>query len=169
MSGCSRSALTHRETGEHSPVGQRHFVAAHATVAALTGLSETNKTFAPGKASTPVSGQTARRRARATTFSFKLDQAATVTVTIQRKGSGRRVRHACKPPSNRLRHNAKCTLYTTVATLARTAHAGLNKLEFTGRVRGRVLRPAQYQALFSTTDAAGSSRPQAITFTIAAR
>ena len=127
-----------------------------AMLATLTGLSETNKTFAPGSASTPLTGLTAKAHKRGTTFAFTLDQAATVTVEIERKGSGRRVRSTCKPNSKRLHHKPKCTLYTTVATLTRSGHAGLNKLAFSGRIRGKALKPGHYRAVFATTDSAGN-------------
>jgi hypothetical protein len=141
-----------------------------AAIAKLTGLSETNAIFAPARASTTLNGQTAKRhRSHGTTFSFSLDQAATVTVQIQRKGVGRRVRHTCKPAGKSLRRKPKCTLYTTATTLKRTGHAGLNKLAFTGRIGGKALKPGSYQAVFEATNAAGTSRAQAIAFVVVAR
>ena len=141
-----------------------------ATIAKLTGLSETNRTFAPASASTPLTGLTAKRHHnRGTTFSFTLDQAATVTVQIQRKGSGRLVHHACVPASKTTRRKPKCPLYTTAATLARTGHAGLNKLAFTGRIGRKALKPGDYQAVFTATHPAGSSTAQAIAFVLLAR
>ena len=85
---------------------------------------------------------------------------------IERKGSGRRVGGNCKPNSKRLHHKPKCALYTTVATLTRTGHAGLNKLRFTGRIRGKALKAGHYRAVFATTDSAGVSQPTAISFTV---
>ena len=51
----------------------------------------------------------------------------------------------------------------------RTAHAGLNTVPFTGRIRGKALKPGRYQAVFTATNAAGTSGPQAIAFTIVKR
>jgi hypothetical protein len=140
-----------------------------ATIATLSGLSETNSVFAVAGTSTPLTGTTAKRHKRGTAFSFQLDQPAMVTVTIQRKLKGRRVGRACKPNSRRLRHKPKCTRLVTAATLARTGHAGLNRISFSGRVNGRALSPARYQAAFLTTDAAGASRPVALSFRIVRR
>jgi PKD repeat protein len=145
-----------------------------ATIATISHLSETNKTFAPTQTSTPLSGQTASRRRskrhpRGTTFSFALDQIAAVAVKIEREDSGRRVGHTCKASSKRLRHRPKCTRYSTVATLARQGHAGINRVGFTGRIRGGALKPGRYRAVFTATDAAGTSAPRTITFTIVAQ
>jgi hypothetical protein len=142
-----------------------------ARIASLAGLSETNRVFAPEGTSTPLTGVTSKRHAhphakRGTTFSFSLDQSATIIAQIQRTGSGRRARHTCVGNSKRLRRKPRCTIYTTVATLTRSAHAGLNKLPFSGRIGGKALTPGRYRALFTATNAAGTSKEQAISFTI---
>ena len=140
-----------------------------ATVARITSLSETNSTFAAASASTPLTGRTARRHQRGTTFSFSLDQPATVTVTIQRISAGRLVSRACKPATRARRHKPKCTLSTVVATLTRTGHRALNKLPFTGRIRNKALSPGRYQASFTAADSAGTSKPLTIAFSIVKR
>ncbi len=154
------TSSTGTATGTETPI---------ARAATLAGLSETNKTFAPAASSTPLTGHTARRHKRGTVFSFTLDQTATVAVQIQRIGTGRRAHRTCKAARRRLRHSPKCTIYTTVATLTRSGHAGLNKLPFTGRIAGKALNPGRYRALFSVNDAAGASKAQGIAFTIVAK
>ncbi len=136
------------------------------TVAKLSPLSETNSTFAAGSASTPVTGHSAREHPRGTTFSFRLDQPATVTVKLRRASAGRRVHGTCKPATRKLRHRPRCTHYTTEATLTRSSHAGPNQLPFTGRIRGKALRPGHYHAVFTAKDSAGTSSPRTIAFTI---
>jgi DNA-binding beta-propeller fold protein YncE len=144
-------------------------VSSVAAAPSLVGLSETNSTFAPAKGSTPVTGQTAKRHKRGTTFTFSLDEPASVTVQIQRKAPGRRVRHVCKRSSKKLHRKPRCTLYSSLATLTRTGHAGANKLPFTARIQGRALKPGHYRALFSAANAVGSSPSETITFTVVAR
>jgi hypothetical protein len=139
------------------------------TRARISSMSETNSTFAPANASTPLTGQTARRHPRGTTFSFRLDQPATTSVKLQRVTVGRRVRRSCRLSTKPLRHNPKCARYTAIATLTRTAHAGLNKLPFTGRIRGKALRPGRYRAVFTATDTAGKSKPLTIGFVVVSR
>ncbi|MGZ4332243.1 MAG: hypothetical protein ACXVXL_30120 [Solirubrobacteraceae bacterium] len=140
-----------------------------ATVARITSLSETSSTFAAARASTPLTGRTARRHQRGTTFSFSLDQPATVTVSIQRISPGRLVRRACQPATRARRHKPRCTLHTTVATLTRTGHTAVNKLPFTGRISNKALSPGRYQARFTATDSAGTSKPLTIAFSIVKR
>jgi hypothetical protein len=143
---------------------------AGATKATISALGETNSTFTVGPASTPLSGRSAaRRHKRGTVFSFRLDQPATVRIAIQTRARGRRVGRACRAETRRLRHNPRCTRTITVATLTRTAHAGLNKVAFSGRIRGRALKPGHYQAAFTATDSAGASPPKTLSFTIVQR
>jgi hypothetical protein len=140
------------------------------TRATITTLSETNLVFAAGGSSTALSGQTAAaRHKRGTVFSFRLDQPATVTIAIRTKIAGRRVGRACRPANRSLRHKPACTRTVIVATLTRTAHAGLNRVAFTGRIRGRALTPGGYEAVFTATNAAGASRPGSLGFTLVKR
>jgi hypothetical protein len=138
-------------------------------VPTLSSLSETHATFAVGRASTQLTGTTARRHARGTVFSFKLDQAATVTIAIRASGPGRRSGKRCLAPSRRLRNKPRCTRTVTVATLTRTAHAGVNKVAFSGRLRGKALKPGAYVAVFTPSNTTGASPPGDLGFTIAAR
>jgi len=136
----------------------------------LSALGETNSVFVVGPSSTPLSGQTAQRRhKRGTVFSFRLDQPALVKIAITTKARGRRVGRSCRPDSRKLRHKPRCTRTITLATLVRVAHAGINKVPFSGRIRGRALKPGRYQARFTAIDSAGASRPKTLTFTIVRR
>jgi hypothetical protein len=156
----AQTSAPHRVDAAALPTG--------ATKAKISALGETNSTFTVGPASTPLSGRSAaRRHKRGTVFSFRLDQPATVKIAIQTRARGRRVRHTCKPDSRRLRHNPRCTRTITVARLTRTAHAGLNKVAFSGRIRGKALKPGHYQAAFTAIDSAGASPPKTLSFTIA--
>jgi hypothetical protein len=137
------------------------------TKATISSLGETNSTFTVGGSSTPLTGQTsATRHKQGTTFSFRLDQPATVKIAIQAKAKGRRVGRSCRPDSRKLRHRPRCTRTIIIATLTRTARAGLNKVPFTGRIRGKSLKPGRYQAVFTATDAAGASPSRSLGFAI---
>ncbi len=140
------------------------------TKATISALSESNSTFSVGPSSTPLTGATAaKRHKRGTVFSFQLDQEATVKIAIQTKKRGRRVGRSCRAPSRRLRHKPPCTRTITVATLTRSAHAGPNKVTFSGRVRGKALAPGRYQAIFTAVDSAGASPPKTLSLTIVRR
>jgi hypothetical protein len=138
--------------------------------ASLYSLSETNRTFAVGTASTPLTGQTAARHPRGTVFSFSLDKSATVTVSIQRRGAGRRVRGQCRAATLRLKREPKCARFAILRTLTRIARAGANTIPFSARFDGRALPPGSYRAIFTATDSAGvANAPQTLRFTIVTR
>jgi hypothetical protein len=140
------------------------------TEATISSLGETNSTFVVRGSSTPLTGQTAaQRHKKGTVFSFRLDQPATVKVGIQTKAGGRRVRRGCEPDSRNLRHKPRCIRTITIATLTRTARAGLNRVAFTGRIHGEALKAGRYQAVFRAVDSTGASPPKTLSFTIATR
>jgi uncharacterized delta-60 repeat protein len=141
--------------------------AASPTKAKLSFLHESNSVFAAGPSSTPLSAQSsAKRHKRGTVFSFRLDQAATVSIAIRRSLPGRRVGRRCRAAGHHLRHKPRCTRTVTVKTLIRSSHAGRNQLAFSGRFNGKALPPGRYQAVFTARDGAGASAAQTLTFTI---
>jgi hypothetical protein len=98
-----------------------------------------------------------------------LNWAATVKIVIERKAPGRRKGHGCRPPSRSLRRHPRCTRTVTTATLARAAHAGANSVPFTGRIKGKALKPGHYVAVFTASNSGGTSAGDALTFTIVPR
>jgi hypothetical protein len=137
------------------------------SLATLSSLAETNSIFA---VATPLSGQAAiKRHPKGTTFSFRLDQQATVKLAIQAAVRGRRVGRSCKRESRKLRKRPRCTRVLTVATLTRSGHTGLNKVAFSGRVGGKALKPGHYRARFTAVNVAGASPIRTLTFTIVNR
>jgi CSLREA domain-containing protein len=140
-----------------------------AMLANISALTETNSVFVVALSSTPLSATAAKHHNRGTVFAFRLDQAATVTIAIRTRAPGRRAGRSCKPDSRKLRHRPRCTRTITIATLTRAAHAGLDSVAFTGRIRGRALKPGRYTAVFNAIDGAGTSGPHALSFTIVKR
>jgi hypothetical protein len=140
-----------------------------ATKATLSHLGETNSVFVVGPISTPLTGRTAARHKKGTTFSFLLDQPATVRIAIQTKSRGRRVGHTCRAATRKLRHRPSCTRTIILATLTRTGHAGLNKVAFSGRIQGKALKRGRYQAVFTAIDSAGAASSETLSFTIVKR
>lgn len=138
--------------------------------ATISALRASNSTFTVGPSSTPLTGKASSvHHKRGTVFSFRLDQPATVTIAIQKETQGRRVGRSCRPYSRRLRHKPRCTRTITVATLTRSAHAGLNTVAFSGRVSGKALAPGGYQFAFIASDSAGASAPKTLSLTIVRR
>jgi hypothetical protein len=121
-----------------------------------------NPSFAPGSGSTPIRGNTAQRRRvpRGTVFSFRLNQEARVTIDILRKKAGRMVKRKCRKPTAKTRTKRKCDL-RVAPRLFRSAHAGENRVPFTGRIKRKALKPGRYVAVFTATGAGGKSKARA--------
>ena len=114
---------------------------ADTTAPRISRLRMTRRRFAVGRRRTPL---TARTR-RGTAFVFRLSEDARTTITISRKQRRRVV-------------------------LKRRTRAGTNRIAYTGRTRGRTLRPGRYRATVRAADAAGNrSAPKRITFTVRRR
>ena len=111
------------------------------TAPRISRLRMTRERFALGRRRTPL---TARVR-RGTAFVFRLSEDARTTITITRKRS-------------------------TVKLVRARTRTGVNRIAFTGRIRGRALRPGRYRATVRATDAAGNrSAPRRVTFTVVRR
>ena len=135
-----------------------------ATKPTISLLSETNRVFAVGRASTTISGRTAAARTmRGTVFSFVLDRSATVRIAIRAGGRGRR---GCRSGATKVRVTRRCMRATTVVTLTRSGHAGLNRVSFSGRIGRRALAPGGYEAAFTAINSAGSSSTATLHFRV---
>jgi 6-phosphogluconolactonase (cycloisomerase 2 family) len=122
--------------------------AAFDTLPALSGLSVTNRRFAAPSARP-------RRVRRGTAFRYRLSEAASVKFTIHRKASGRRVGGRCRPVTRRNRTRRRCVLYRRAGRIVAAGRQGTNRTRFSGKLRGRRLRPGPYRATAIATDSAG--------------
>ncbi|HTQ68764.1 MAG TPA: hypothetical protein VMI13_08750 [Solirubrobacteraceae bacterium] len=134
---------------------------------ALSGLSESNQVFRVGRGSTKPAGRISRVSPVGTVFSFALDQAAVVTVTFIREESGHLIGKSCVV-GRRGAGKPACIRSHVAMRLARRSRTGVNRLPFTGRVRGRALPPGAYRATFTAESLAGSSAPVSISFRVVA-
>jgi hypothetical protein len=127
----------------------------------------TRVVFAPARWSTPVVAKTAAAsRTRGTVFNFVLDRAATVTIAIRRRGTGRKLGRTCVARSKRTASKRACRRFTTVAKLTRASHTGLNHVPFSGRIRGKALTPGRYQAVFAARSGRTIGKARRIAFRI---
>jgi hypothetical protein len=112
--------------------------------------------------------ETAVKSARkGTTFKFGLSEAATVTFTIERKASGRRVKGKCARRTKSNAKRKKCDLFRRVTAFRASGSAGANGKKFSGRIGNITLKPASYRALLTAVDKAGNrSQPARIAFTV---
>ena len=137
----------------------------------LDRLAMSRKRFRVGSAATPVAAGSRRRRTPAgTRFRWRLSEAATVTLRIERKLAGRRSGRRCVKPTKRNRRARKCTRWSRAGTLTRKAAAGAGGTSFSGRIGRKKLPAGSYQAVVSSKDAAGNaSRSRTVAFKIVKR
>jgi Beta-propeller repeat len=103
-------------------------------------------------------GSVAQRRRTGTRVSYALSEPATVTFRVQRAALGRRVRGTCRRPRRDNRSRPRCLRYVVVrGSFQHVGAAGANRLRFTGRLRGRKLRPGRYRLGARAVDAAGNA------------
>jgi hypothetical protein len=89
---------------------------------------------------------------RAARIRFRLSEAATVRVEIERARRGRRTRRGA-PCRARARRGRRCVRLSQVRVIRKSGRAGRNSL----RVKARGLRPGAYRLTFRAWDAVGNT------------
>lgn len=107
-------------------------------------------------------------RAAGSDVSFTTDDAGTATIAILQQAKGKRSGKRCVKPSKKLAKKKNCKRYVTLSGSTKlTAVAGLNKFKFSGKVRGKSLKPGSYKLQLTLKNAAGlSSTSTSISFKI---
>jgi hypothetical protein len=91
-----------------------------------------------------------------TTFSFTLDEPASLTFAFTRDLPGRRSHGHCVGQTRHNRRAKACTRRLAAGALAFSGHAGHDSLRFAGRLsRSRKLSPGRYELQISAVNAAG--------------
>jgi hypothetical protein len=111
------------------------------------------------------------KRGSGTAFIFRLSEASTVRIAIDRTEAGRRVGRRCRAATRGLRRRPRCTRYLRQGTLLRpNLRPGAQRVSFNGRLRSRALRVGAYRATIFATDPAGNrSRGAQVTFRVVRR
>jgi hypothetical protein len=116
--------------------------------------------FAPKAKSSKGSLARKRKVKRGTTFRYSLSEAAKVTITIERKLTGRRVKRkgkrVCAKPTRKNRKKRKCTRYKRAGRLIADKQAGRQSTPFSGRFKGKALRRGRYRARIVAVDPQGA-------------
>jgi hypothetical protein len=126
---------------------------------AITKFAMTNRVFAPKGGKRPRRGSAraaARRKAvkRGTKFTYTLSEPARVKIRIERRKPGGR---------------GKKRRFSKVTTISQLKKSGRGATKFSGRARGRPLKPGKYRAKITATDSAGqTSAPKTLGFRIVA-
>jgi hypothetical protein len=138
-----------------------------ASAPAISAVRQTHRRWREGTRLAHVSARS-RNAPLGTTFTFALDQQASVTFTFTGRAVGRRVGKRClaTPKRNRRRHH--CTITLTAGALSFAGHTGTNQVASQGRIsRSRKLAPGRYTLVITATNASGMrSKPASVAFTI---
>ena len=142
----------------------------------LGKVSMTNTVFAPVAAGAASPHRARARVKRGTTFRYRLSEPATVSIAIERRARGVRARARARgrcvaPRHNRARakkHKGKpCIRWVRAGRLKALQGAGSQKLPFSGRFKGKALKPGRYRARAVAKDSgAARSRERRISFRI---
>jgi hypothetical protein len=77
---------------------------------------------------------------------YTLSKAGTVTFTVLKKTTGRRVGTTCRRPTKKNRKRKHCPLYVRVTgSFTHAGKQGANSFRFSGRLKGRKLAPGSYR------------------------
>jgi hypothetical protein len=132
----------------------------------VSGAGETAKTWRENNTLPSISAK--RKLPIGTTFSFALNERATVRFSFTQQAAGRKVHRKCVALSAKNRRKPRCTRTINAGTLTFTGHPGTNKVRFAGRIsRTKKLKPGRYTLRITATNTQGQrSRPQSLTFEI---
>lgn len=103
-----------------------------------------------------------------TTFSFSLNEQATVSLSFRQLMEGRRSAHGCIAETRENRQRKRCSYVVARGTLSLAGHSGINKVLFAGRIsRTDELKPGHYELIIAATNPAGQrSTPVSLSFMI---
>jgi len=134
----------------------------------VTGARETHPSWREGN---ELATFASRRKAPiGTTFTFDLNEQASVSLAFTQPSAGRTVGRRCVAPAKGNRHKRACRLTVTRASLHFAGHTGLNKVAFDGRVSvKKKLPPGRYGLIITAANGAGTSAPASLSFTIIGR
>jgi hypothetical protein len=132
------------------------------TAAVFSNLALSPASFRAAGSGASVAGTTRRRARVGTRVTYALDEAATVTFTVEKMSKGRRVGGRCRKETRSNRRRPRCTLITAVrGSFTHAGKVGGNRLTFRGRVGGRKLGVGSYRLNARAADAAGNRSPVA--------
>ena len=103
-----------------------------------------------------------------TTFSFTLNEKATVSLTFSQRVSGRKAKGKCLAQTKANKHKRSCSRSAIAGTHTFAGHAGADKISFQGRISSsKKLKPGTYTLTIIAINATGKhSASRQLTFTI---
>jgi hypothetical protein len=165
------ATVTVKPLGSRPPLLLKRLGAAGggAVAPTISDLSESAKRWREGNGLAALSAASATKKPPiGTSFSFTLNEAATITFAFTKHANGRRVAGRCVPATSKNAHAHSCTRTLSAGALVLAARDGINKLRFYGLItRHKRLAPGGYTALVTAATAGKRSATRALQFTIA--
>jgi hypothetical protein len=120
----------------------------------VTGFGESSSRWRRGRSLPHISS--AAGAPVGTTFSFSLNEPASVNLTFSQRVSGRRVSGRCVAPGHRNASRPRCKRTLVVGSFALPGHAGLDSVGFQGRLsRTKTLKPGSYLVSLTARESHG--------------
>jgi 6-phosphogluconolactonase (cycloisomerase 2 family) len=166
-SGSGSGSGSSSSSGSGSSAGSNSGSGSGASLSpALTGLSETQKSWRAGKALAHISHKQ-NAVPLGTIFSFDLNETASVTFEFTTTKAGRESAKGCVAQTKKNKRKRRCTRTTIAGALPFAAHAGANEVDFDGRISSAKTLGAGSFVLIATATASGKqSAPAKLSFTI---
>jgi hypothetical protein len=131
----------------------------------LTGIHESVKRWREGSALAHVSAN--KKLPVGTTFSFNLNESASMAFTFTKSASGHKIGRTCVAQTKKKKERG-CTRTIAAGTLMLSAHTGLNRVSFDGLIsKHKKLSPGSYTLHIVATASGQHSTPSTLHFTIA--
>jgi hypothetical protein len=135
----------------------------------ITSATESHRTWRRGTKLATLSKGGQKKLPIGTTFTFALNEPASVGLAFTQEVGGRKVKGKCVAQTGSNRRHGACKRTVTRGTLRFTARAGTNRISFQGRITAsKKLNPGRYALVITATNTARqSSQPKSLSFTIA--
>jgi PKD repeat protein len=135
----------------------------------ISRVTQTHKRWRTGGKLARISGahRAKKKPPIGTTFTFTLNEPASLALVFTHQVSGRKVHRKCVAVTHRNRHDKTCKRTVTLGTLKLTGRTGKDKVSFDGRVTRHVkLKPGTYTVTITATVDGTKSAARHIKFAI---
>jgi uncharacterized repeat protein (TIGR01451 family) len=133
----------------------------------VENVAQSNRIWREGRKLAQISRRKTEPRV-GTTFSFTLNEQASVSFSFTQRVGGRNVKGKCLAQTKRNRNRIACKHTITRGTLFFIGHQGTNRVVFEGRISpSKKLKPGRYTVVITAINYAGvRSAPESLTFII---
>jgi hypothetical protein len=138
------------------------------TPPSVTGVIQSRHAWRGGNKLAQISANRKKAPPVGTTFTFTLNEQASVSFGFTQKVVGRAAGHKCVAKTRKNSKQKACKRMVSAGTLTFSGHGGTNKVAFQGRISpSKRLPPGSYTLVVTAANSAGhSSAPQRPSFTI---